>query len=51
MTNEELELLFKGKSEEWLAGFCSAVNLNSDMKAAFLKSMIGQHVEVVERNK
>lgn len=46
MTNEELKAILRGKSEQWREGFFFAVNLNSDMKAAFLTNMIGEPVEV-----
>ena len=48
MTNEELKVLLRGKSEEWHAGFFAAVNLTPSTKAAFLKLFIGQTVEVME---
>jgi hypothetical protein len=48
MTNEELQSILDGKSEEWRAGFFAAINLNVAMKAAFLRGMIGEAVEVVE---
>lgn len=51
MTNEELSKLLSDKSDEWKVGFFAAVNLNSDMKAAFIEQFIGQHVEVVETKK
>jgi len=51
MTNEKLAELLKGKSQEWKDGFFAAVNLNSDMKAAFLGSMIGEKVSVTEAEK
>ena len=48
LANRELSGLLEDKSEEWRAGFFAAVNLNSDMKAAFLRNFIGAHVSVVE---
>jgi hypothetical protein len=48
MTNDELRALLADKSEDWRAGFFKAVNLSNDMKAAFLKGMIGERVVVEE---
>ena len=48
MTNEELSALLRDKSEDWRAGFFKAVNLNSDMKAAFLRNLIDEIVIVDE---
>lgn len=44
MTNEELGELLNSHSEEWVDGFLSAINLNSQMKSAFLRGMIGETV-------
>jgi hypothetical protein len=46
VTNEDLRAILEHKSEDWRAGFFAAVNLNNDMKAAFLRGMIGEKVEV-----
>jgi hypothetical protein len=48
VTNEELSALLKDKSQEWRDGFFAAINLSTEMKAAFLRSMIGQEVTVSE---
>jgi hypothetical protein len=48
VTNEELGKLLDDRSGEWRKGFFAAVNLNNDTKAAFLKSMIGEQVQITE---
>lgn len=48
MTNEELSQLFQQHSADWKAGFFFAVNLTNESKAAFLRLMVGQPVQVTE---
>jgi len=43
--------LLKGKSQDYRDGFFAAINLYSDMKAAFLRGMIGQQVTVEEHGR